>query len=226
MTPLSPPPWLWMQQRYGPPPSYPNLRIPGLNSHIPPGCQYGNHAEGWGRPPVDEQGRPLYGDVFGTYKEEKEATKINPEEVKLWGELPPATYTEEDSEKENGDVDMEEDVVAEEEVPEAPSVIPGTETPAAIQLRKEAGDETPYEPKSLYTHLEEVEVSGGTGLMPPTKKYIIPGKNSLGVCNKQNIHFAFPHTLPTCELRCQHPLQPSRTGCTHDPPRASNHLQS
>ena len=178
MTPLSPPPWLWMQQRYGPSPSYPNLRIPGLNSPIPPGCQYGNHAEGWGRPPVDEQGRPLYGDVFGTYKEEKEATKINPEEVKLWGELPPATYTDEDSEKENGDVDMEEDVVAEEEVPETPSVIPGTETPAAIQLRKEAGDETPYEPKSLYTHLEEVEVSGGTGLMPPTKKYIIPGKNS------------------------------------------------
>ena len=88
MTPLSPPPWLYMQQRYGPPPSYPNLRIPGLNSPIPPGCQYGNHLEGWGRPPVDEQGRPLYGDVFGVYKEENAKPTVNPEEVALWGEVP------------------------------------------------------------------------------------------------------------------------------------------
>ena len=30
-----PPPWLVAMQRYGPPPSYPNLKIPGLNSPIP-----------------------------------------------------------------------------------------------------------------------------------------------------------------------------------------------
>ena len=100
MTPVSPPPWLWMQQRYGPPPSYPNLRIPGLNSPIPPGCQYGNHAEGWGRPPVDEQGRPLYGDVFGVYVEEKATKKLNPEEEKLWGEIPENAVEEEDEEEE------------------------------------------------------------------------------------------------------------------------------
>lgn len=35
--PLAPPPWLISQQRYGPPPSYPNLRIPGLNAPIPEG---------------------------------------------------------------------------------------------------------------------------------------------------------------------------------------------
>ena len=51
-----------------------------------------------------------------------------------------------------------------------------TVTTAAVQLRKEAGDETPYEPKSLFTHLEEVEVTGDKGLMPVTKKYVIPGK--------------------------------------------------
>lgn len=174
MTPVSPPPWLWMQQRYGPPPSYPNLRIPGLNSPIPPGCQYGNHAEGWGRPPVDEQGRPLYGDVFGVYVEEKATKKLNPEEEKLWGEIPENAVEEEDEEEEReAEVPVEEE--KEEEVPvPADVVIPGSETPAAIQLRKEAGDETPYEPKSLYTHLEEVEVSGGEGFMPPTKKYVIP----------------------------------------------------
>ena len=175
MTPVSPPPWLWMQQRYGPPPSYPNLRIPGLNSPIPPGCQYGNHAEGWGRPPVDEQGRPLYGDVFGVYVEEKATKKLNPEEEKLWGEIPENAVEEEDEEEEReAEVPVEEEK-KEEAVPvPADVVIPGSETPAAIQLRKEAGDETPYEPKSLYTHLEEVEVSGGEGFMPPTKKYVIP----------------------------------------------------
>ena len=175
MTPVSPPPWLWMQQRYGPPPSYPNLRIPGLNSPIPPGCQYGNHAEGWGRPPVDEQGRPLYGDVFGVYVEEKATKKLNPEEEKLWGEIP-ENAVEEDEEEEEREAEVPgEEEKKEEEVPvPADVVIPGSETPAAIQLRKEAGDETPYEPKSLYTHLEEVEVSGGEGFMPPTKKYVIP----------------------------------------------------
>ncbi|XP_060756648.1 splicing factor 3B subunit 2-like [Neoarius graeffei] len=30
-----PPPWLIAMQRYGPPPSYPNLKIPGLNAPIP-----------------------------------------------------------------------------------------------------------------------------------------------------------------------------------------------
>jgi splicing factor 3B subunit 2 len=61
-----PPPWLIAMQRYGPPPSYPSLKIPGLNAPIPDACAFGYHAGGWGKPPVDESGRPLYGDVFGT----------------------------------------------------------------------------------------------------------------------------------------------------------------
>ena len=61
-----PPPWLISMQRYGPPPSYSSLKIAGLNSPIPDGCSFGYHAGGWGKPPVDERGRPLYGDVFGT----------------------------------------------------------------------------------------------------------------------------------------------------------------
>lgn len=63
--PLAPPPWLIAMQRYGPPPSYPNLKIPGLNAPIPDGAQWGYHPGGWGKPPTDEYGRPLYGDVFG-----------------------------------------------------------------------------------------------------------------------------------------------------------------
>jgi hypothetical protein len=36
--PLAPPPWLISMQRFGPPPSCPTLRIPGLNAPIPEGC--------------------------------------------------------------------------------------------------------------------------------------------------------------------------------------------
>lgn len=70
MPPLAPPPWLINMQRYGPPPSYPQLKIPGLNAPIPEGAQWGYHPGGWGKPPVDEYGRPLYGDVFGTMAQE------------------------------------------------------------------------------------------------------------------------------------------------------------
>lgn len=41
-------------QRYGPPPSYPHLKIPGLNAPIPAGASFGYHPGGWGKPPVDE----------------------------------------------------------------------------------------------------------------------------------------------------------------------------
>jgi hypothetical protein len=50
----APPPWLINMQRYGPPPSYPQLKIPGLNAPIPEGASFGYHAGGWGKPPVDE----------------------------------------------------------------------------------------------------------------------------------------------------------------------------
>ena len=65
-----PPPWLIAMQRYGPPPSYPHLKIAGLNAPIPEQCSFGYHAGGWGKPPVDELGKPLYGDVFGTQAQE------------------------------------------------------------------------------------------------------------------------------------------------------------
>eukprot|EP00767_Chilomastix_cuspidata_P003474 gnl/Chilomastix_cuspidata/3594.p1 GENE.gnl/Chilomastix_cuspidata/3594~~gnl/Chilomastix_cuspidata/3594.p1 ORF type:complete len:405 (+),score=183.95 gnl/Chilomastix_cuspidata/3594:28-1215(+) len=65
MQPGTPPPWLPPMQKLGPPPSYPFLRIPGVNAPLPKGCRYGKHQGGWGAPPVDEMGNPLFGDVFG-----------------------------------------------------------------------------------------------------------------------------------------------------------------
>jgi len=79
--PLAPPPWLINMQRYGPPPSYPNLRIPGLNAPIPEGAVWGYHPGGWGKPPVDENMRPLYGDVFGVFGN---ATTAATDEVKIF----------------------------------------------------------------------------------------------------------------------------------------------
>ena len=49
-----PPPWLINMQRYGPPPCYPNMRIPGINAPIPAGCEYGLLQGQWGKPPIDE----------------------------------------------------------------------------------------------------------------------------------------------------------------------------
>lgn len=69
MTDMAPPPWLINMQRYGPPPSYPSLKLPGLNSPLPPGAHFGYHPGGWGKPPVDTGGMPLYGDVFGVNPE-------------------------------------------------------------------------------------------------------------------------------------------------------------
>lgn len=122
-----PPPWLIAMQRYGPPPSYPNLKIPGLNAPIPEGCCFGYHAGGWGKPPVDEYGRPLYGDVFGLTSASKEEN-LPEEEVDRthWGEM-------EDNES---DVEEEEE---EDEDEESAAVVPenndvsGLVTPAANQ---------------------------------------------------------------------------------------------
>jgi splicing factor 3B subunit 2 len=88
--PNDPPPWLVAMQRYGPPPSYPGLEIPGLNAPIPVGASFGYHAGGWGKPPVDEFGRPLHGDVFGegTRYGEQDSRFDLPvaERERLWGE--------------------------------------------------------------------------------------------------------------------------------------------
>lgn len=84
-----PPPWLIAMQRYGPPPSYPNLKIAGLNAPIPEGCQFGYHSGGWGKPPVDEHGRPLYGDVFGTnqFAYIRNLTEEENVDKSYWGEI-------------------------------------------------------------------------------------------------------------------------------------------
>merc|ERR1719328_689916 len=168
-----PPPWLIAMQRYGPPPSYPNLKIPGLNAPIPDGCSFGYHAGGWGKPPVDETGKPLYGDVFGT-ADAAYAQQMQPEEIDttLWGEMESESEEEESSEEEDEDEDEQADderaagaqtpLVGEGlATPSGMSSVGlgglGQETPELLELRKKKieaemeGGETP----NLYTVLPE-----------------------------------------------------------------------
>ncbi len=95
-----PPPWLISQQRYGPPPSYYTIKIPGLSTTIPHGASFGYHAGGWGRPPVDEYGRPLYGDVFGTGVTVEEGEDIV-DVGTLWGEMLPVNDDSDDSDNDS-----------------------------------------------------------------------------------------------------------------------------
>lgn len=127
MPPGAPPPWLINMQRFGPPPSYPSLKIPGLNAPIPPGAQWGFHPGGYGKPPVDEFNRPLYGDVFGVLQPQAPAQSGEPVERTLWGEL---QEEEEESDEEEEEEEEEED--DEEDLAHGTASVAGTETPGGF----------------------------------------------------------------------------------------------
>lgn len=178
-----PPPWLIAMQRYGPPPSYPNLKIPGLNAPIPDSCSFGYHAGGWGKPPVDEMGRPLYGDVFGTQLGDGQLSMLDEEvDRSLWGELESESSdeSEEESEEEEEEEKQEDEtgLVTPAEglvTPSGLSSVPtGMETPDMIELRKRKieaemeGGETP----ALYTILPEKQMDKvGASMMGSTHIY-------------------------------------------------------
>ncbi len=193
-----PPPWLISMQRYGPPPSYPNLKIPGLNAPIPDGCSFGYHAGGWGKPPVDETGKPLYGDVFGT-SDSSYSQQMPVEEVDqtLWGEMESESEEEESEEEEEEEEEdgeqpvdtsgMQTPIVGDAgmQTPSGLSSVgapPGQETPELIELRKRKieadmeGGETP----NLYTILPERQNQRiGAGMMGSTHTYDLPSSKRL-----------------------------------------------
>jgi splicing factor 3B subunit 2 len=196
----SPPPWLINMQRYGPPPSYPNLKIPGLNAPLPNDqCQYGYHVGGWGKPPADSFGRPLYGgnpfDAPGgggdgdATREALVTSDGKPVTKTAWGSLPSADFAEADEEEseeeeefsEEEEMDESEGEEEEDDTGGAESVLPAlpTEAPSAVDLRKQAGDETPLidtRPKQLYTVLEERRPDQQSGVVFSSDvAYVVPG---------------------------------------------------
>ena len=198
----SPPPWLHNFQRYGPPPSYPGLRIPGLNAPLPNDqCAYGWHDTGWGKPPVDAYGRPLYGgnpfDPPGTkVKEDLDAKLVTSHGKTLgkapWGALPEAGYGQhEESEAESSDDEMEESESEDEEMEQEeekgdglesvlppPPSIAGSSAP--LDLRKQPGDETPRfdtAPKQLYQVLPQTQARADDqagAVFTSTTAYAVP----------------------------------------------------
>ncbi|XP_008204855.1 splicing factor 3B subunit 2 [Nasonia vitripennis] len=183
-----PPPWLIAMQRYGPPPSYPNLKIPGLNAPIPEGCAFGYHAGGWGKPPVDETGRPLYGDVFGVARTAGGDNLDDEVDKGMWGEPESESSGDEDEEEEEEEEDEEgkEDATglvtpgAEGLItPSGITSIPaGLETPETIELRKRKiesemeGGDTP----ALFTVLQERRTENlGSSMMGSTHVYDMTG---------------------------------------------------
>ncbi|KAJ2720557.1 hypothetical protein GGI07_004521 [Coemansia sp. Benny D115] len=201
MPPLAPPPWLLNMQRHGPPPSYPSLVIPGLNAPIPAGAQWGFHPGGWGRPPVDQLGRPLYGDLTtasSTAAAVATLTDINPASIqegprKYWGDLEPVESEDqdEDEEDESGSEDEDMDTEDAENAVQsktqeyanlndpltAASRIPaGLETPSVIPLRKPESSAN----KTLYTILPERETARLDGIMGSQYTYDLGGTMQAG----------------------------------------------
>ncbi|KAH9928568.1 uncharacterized protein BXZ73DRAFT_48338 [Epithele typhae] len=185
--PLAPPPWLISMQRFGPPPSYPTLRIPGLNSPIPEGAQWGFHPGGWGKPPLDEYNRPLYGDVFGVLPKNTDADMGEPVDRNTWGELEPEEEEEEEEESEEESEDEEEQAPAPADGTQTPSgletpsgmasvvstVAGGLETPDFLELRKNATratSEADSGPRSLYQVVPERQTAV-RGLMGSERGY-------------------------------------------------------
>jgi len=113
MPPGHPPPWLINMQRFGPPPSYPHMRIPGVNAPIPAGAAWGFQPGQWGKAPVDDFGKPLFGgDLYGVgiLDTHQEPTyHIEPVERNTWGVL------RAEGESDDEESDEEEEEVEEEE---------------------------------------------------------------------------------------------------------------
>jgi len=170
---LSPPPWLQNMQRFGPPPSYPSLKISGVNCPIPEGARWGFNEGEWGQAPLDAYGRPLYGDVYG--KEKKEDDDDTKVEKTLWGTLL-EEEEEEEEEAESSDEELPEQAIK-EGTESVSSVASGVETPEAIPLRKTdgTGTETPEAVRTGpgYTVLEQKPVTGGTGFFPSQHTYVL-----------------------------------------------------
>lgn len=193
----SPPPWLINMQRYGPPPSYPNARIPGLNAPLPTGASYGYHVGGWGKPPVDAFGRPLYGgDPFGTPNDPNKDLDEGAEDLyglsasgglaagsmitsdgkavakKMWGALPSAfgdAGDEDDEEEEESSEEESSDEEMEESEEEG-------EMPAPLEDGAVAGGRAPGMDSVLPDGVDSVVPSSAIDLRKPGDETPIVGE--------------------------------------------------
>ena len=137
---------------------------------------------GWGKPPVDEFGRPLYGDVFGTQAAAQKTRA--PIERTPWGALEEEESESSSEEEEEDDGEAMDDETSESGISSVTSIASmsslasGLETPDAIDLRKDAGGGAGG-PK-LFQVLEQKETRVGSGLMGSSHGYVVPGEGGAG----------------------------------------------
>ena len=185
----APPPWLINMQRYGPPPSYPDLKVPGLNSPIPSGASYGYHSGGWGKPPVDEHGRPVYGNPFDHHEADALAEQQEEEERAAgrsrWGELVEVDDDDDDDEEEeeeeddDDDEELEEDMsmLGEDDVRKGIASVATANDAAPADLRKQTGAGAGLPPAGQLYQVLQTEVAGvGDALMGSDHRYVVPGQ--------------------------------------------------
>jgi splicing factor 3B subunit 2 len=174
MTPGGPPPWLVNQQRWGPPPSYPSLKIPGVNAPIPPGANWGYQPGQWGKAPVNPDGTAVASVIdSGEAEQQIQPTQFGePVEKATWGALRAEGESDEEEEEdedeeEEGDEEGDEDVSGiQTSMTGAASAMPsemgGTESIGGeFTLRKQRrgiDTEEPHAPRSAYQVLPEKNI--------------------------------------------------------------------
>jgi len=143
----------------------------------PGGGELRLHPGGWGKPPVDEFGRPLYGDVFGTAEADPEEHEEVGVPKERWGVM------DSDEEEEEEEDDEDEDGVAlddgasmtEDEmnagISSVTSTTPsGLATPDSVHLRKMIPDgQTTPSGQSTTTGINTPDSVGGPP--PPQQLY-------------------------------------------------------
>mmetsp|Transcript_12403 Transcript_12403/g.14453 ORF Transcript_12403/g.14453 Transcript_12403/m.14453 type:complete len:514 (+) Transcript_12403:226-1767(+) len=192
----APPPWLINMQRYGPPPSYPSLKIRGLNAPIPKGASFGFHPGGWGKPPVDQFGKPLYGNVFD--KEEQTHSEENTTGTRIhWGEIAAEDSEEEEEEdeeemEEDDDDEVESGRIHENALPEPAASYPVSTVPEkseqdevvdneanerALDLRKASEGVSREGEKQLYKVIDQKSASIGPGIHGSSFQYSVDAES-------------------------------------------------
>ena len=171
-------------QRYGPPPSYPNLKIPGLNAPIPADATYGYHPGGWEKIPVNEYGEPLYGDAFGQ-SERVDGIAFEKFDQTLWSEFK-YLYAEDDDEQYGEDDEDNDDQMDDEEdrIDESGfSSVDGMETPSGeFDLRKKTTSTSQQQQEKdhrpLFQVIEQQVDNTATGLIATNFRYVLPSSSA------------------------------------------------
>ena len=162
-------------QRYGPPPAYPNFKIPGVTSSLSENAIFNIYmGKEAGEDLTDLANHGQYGGFRPNPDDKMDkhdigCFKSNSDVNTLWGELGEEDFDEDE-------IDYEE-AEAQQIVSTAPdfhpdqdtgisSVASGYETPD-IEIRKKKGDEP------LYTVLESIPANT-KGVVPNTYGYVIP----------------------------------------------------